>query len=259
MPTKIKPLIRKILLSNWSAPDIKVYLWYWIIAGPEYRETPISPEVISKIATATGLTVQNASLSLRILNLLPPTNVKPSSPDTPINPSINSERVKAFINYWTDHTGLVLTISEKIDLATLCDKYPECGLKSDSILDKMDNFFKYQLALQGITIADRSAAYLFRNSFRSFLNNFEKFGDKFPAVLAEHQARYKAFKEKPVSYGFSSDPIEDRKLAEEQELQDICLALQISGIYKSPIVFPNNMAYYQKKLKKLEKKKEKSK
>jgi hypothetical protein len=259
MPTNIKPLIRKILLSNWSAPDIKVYLWYWIIAGPEYRETPISPEVISKIATATGLTVQNASLSLRILNLLPPTNVKSSSPDTPINPSINSGFVQALIKHWIQYMEYPLTLSEKIDFAALCDKFPEGGLKSNSILDKMNNFFNYQTAFQGVTITDRSAAYLFRNSFRSFLNNFEKFGDKFPAVLAEHQARYKAFKEKPVSYGYSSDPIEDRKLAEEEELQNICLALNLKREFSFPIVFPNNMAYYQKALKKLEKKKEKSK
>jgi hypothetical protein len=258
MPTiNIKPILRKILTSNWSAPDIKVYLWYWLIAGPEYREAPITPEVISKISHATGLTDKNTSLSLRILGLLPPSNDKPSlpPPDPATNQSINSDRVKNIVQFWTDCTGIQLTISEKLDIATWCDKVSE--VHSD-MPDRITNFLKYQLAFQGVTNVDRAGAYLFRYTFRSFFNNYAKFGADFDYVLTEHQMRYKTYKEKPVHYGFSTDPIEDRKLAAEDELENICLALDTTGKYENPIVFPDNMAYYQKRLKKIEKKKEKS-
>lgn len=247
----LKPIIKQVLISNWTIAQAKVYLWYYCMMDPRERETPKTSEDITKIYTKMGLSKSAffKALHFHNLSITFPQSYAPKE-EKEDEPTISSPEIKGLVLYWEERTGIKLSISDKISFLSLCSDV--------KIMERnIGNFVTYQEHFKRVTNVERMSAYLFRNSFLSFTANFEKYGDGFDEIFKEHIARYDIFKNKPVSFGFSSDPVEDKKIAMETELDDICFAIESGKTYEKRIMFPENLDYYTKKMKNLEKRRKK--
>jgi len=255
---KLQSISAKINSNNYSTDTLTVLLF---IELGYHVKGQFSPELgkweapnksaLKKLAEKLHMPLNTFLDSLEILGYQEP-SFTPSANSKEINLHstgivINSMKTKDLQEFWKINTGQILSMADKMDLAQMETAIPD-------MKKAMERWFQYQLTFKGYTMVEKRKYYLFGDRFHNFQNNIHRFYDaeQFRQTIELHKARI-AQTETP-SYGFSVIPAEDRKLAIEDEREKISLAIQMGEDYNFPIVFPENISWYEKKLKKENKK-----
>jgi hypothetical protein len=253
----VNNLLHEVCESNWQSHQIKVYIWLNYFAKTDLLTEKGKEKELEKIHQSMGLSLPAFKSALEFFGRSLPSLEKTETKPEPT--AINTDKLKGILNYWKLATEIPLSLNDKMMIYEL---YFSLGDNADSLFrHAIDNFANYHLAFGGVSNTERMQAYIMKKSIASFISNFHKYfvldDAAFHEIVIEHQKRYDTFKNRPISYGYSNNPAEDKAMAREMELQSICLALEQDMEYKNPIHFPENMEYYQRKLKNKERRKKK--
>ena len=161
--------------------------------------------------------------------------------------AVNSPEVQELIALWNESNMPALSMGDKVEIAIL--RAANWNMK-----DILGRWISYNQHFGGVSPAKRKEMYLYQNKFSSLALHIEKFEDEltYGIMFGEHVKRMRNYNEKNLTYGFSDDPAEDKRMAIEKERMDITLAIQ-SGASQYVIKFAENAKYYELKLKAREK------
>ena len=174
----------------------------------------------------------------------------PAPPPKTIS-AVNSPEVQELITLWNESNMPALSMGDKVEIAIM-------RAANENMGNILGRWISYNQHFESVSPGKRKDMFLYQNKFSSLALHIEKFEDEltYGIMLSEHVKRMKNYNEKNVKYGFSDDPVEDKRMAIEKERMDIMLAIQ-SGASQYAIKFAENVKYYDLKLKAREKQNDK--
>jgi hypothetical protein len=165
-------------------------------------------------------------------------------PEPAIVSVVNTPELQELVSIWTEGNMPALSMGDKVEIAIQFSVHP-------NLKEIFYRWFAYNVCFADLSPTRRHEMYLYQNKLSSLFLHIDKFDSElvYGATLDEHRKRVQNFREKNLNYGFSQDPVEDRKMAIEKERLDICMSVQDGLPYAKGIMFAENIAYYNLKQK----------